>query len=234
MKAHWLQHVPFEELGEIKTYLTKNGIQTTVTRLYDGEVVPEKKDFDLLIVMGGPMGVYDEPDFPWLKNEKVFVEAAIQEGKKVLGICLGAQIIAEVLGAKVYKGERKEIGWFDVKMTKGCQETPYKRIFENSLEVFHWHGDTFSLPDRAVNLCESAVTRNQAFLYQENVLALQFHIEMTPEGIDTLLKNCGDDIDGTEFTQDEELIKKKIKKTVACNKPLFSLLDVFLKRADYR
>jgi len=232
-KAHWLQHVPFEGLGKIMSYLSHNDVQITSTKLFEGEPLPELDDFDILVVMGGPMSISDEAEYPWLKEEKALVKAAIEAGKKVLGVCLGAQIIAEVLGAKVYKNPLKEIGWFEIRPTDECLETPYKEAFGRPLKAFHWHSDTYDIPEGAVNLCESSATKNQAFLYKDNALGLQFHIEMSTQGIDAILQNCSNEIDGSEFTQNPKMIKQLIKNSIACNMRLFALLDVFFGKGEY-
>ena len=135
-----------------------------------------------MIVMGGPMNIYEEKKYPWLLREKCFIEDATKTGKVVIGICLGAQIIADVLGANVYAGEHKEIGWFPIFRTKEAGESIVFRDFPSELEVFHWHGDSFDLPSGCIRLAESAACPNQAFIYDERVVGLQFHLEVTRQG----------------------------------------------------
>jgi len=189
MKLHWLQHVPFEGLGIIQEWTDANGFEISCTRLFAGEQLPEIETFDWLVVMGGPMGIYDHEDHPWLAAEKQFIKTAVDAGKTILGICLGAQLIADVLGAKVYPGPEKEIGWFPIQRTEGAP-----KIIPDELTAFHWHGDTFEVPDGAVRLASSEICKNQGFVYNDRVVALQFHLETTPESMEALIKNCADEL----------------------------------------
>jgi GMP synthase (glutamine-hydrolysing) len=193
MKIHWLQHVPFEGLGCIEPWLAENGHTVSCTRLWaDGEF-PMVGKIDGLIVMGGPMGVYDEAIYPWLAAEKAFIKEIIAQNKPVLGICLGAQLIAEVLGSKVWKNDQKEIGFFPM-IGKPV-------MLPDEFTAFHWHGDTFGIPEGAVHLASSEATANQAFLYKENVLGLQFHLETTEESLLSLYENARDEITEAPFIQ---------------------------------
>jgi len=174
-----IMHVPFEGLGCIEQWITKNNHSVTYIRLYEKHELPDMNAIDWLIVMGGPMGVYDEAIYPWLSEEKTFIKQAIEAGKTVLGICLGSQLIAEVLGAKVYPNKQKEIGWFDVALSERAKTDSLFAGFEDKFPVFHWHGDTFDLPEGSKHLISSEVCKNQAFLYNDKVLGLQFHFEVT-------------------------------------------------------
>ncbi len=179
MRLHTLQHVPEEGLGSIEPWATDRGHTTTVTRAWAGDALPALDGFDWLFVLGGPMSVKDEAELPWLKAEQRFVRAAIDAGKRVVGICLGAQILAEVLGGRVVPAGAREIGWFPVTMTA---ESRHSRVFgplPARWEVFHWHAETFELPPGAIRLAGSEACENQAFLHGANVLALQFHPEIT-------------------------------------------------------
>lgn len=191
MRIHYLQHVAFEGLGTIESWAEEHGHALTPTHLYAGETLPRLADFDWLLVLGGPMGVGDEAVYPWLGPEKKLVGEAIAAGKVVLGICLGAQIIAEVLGAKVYANRHKEIGWFP--LTRVGQ-TPAAAFLPPELEVFHWHGDTFDLPPGAEQLARSAGCEQQGFCYKERVVGLQFHLETTPRSAATLIDHCGEEL----------------------------------------
>jgi GMP synthase-like glutamine amidotransferase len=146
------------------------------------------------VVMGGPMGVGDESTYDWLAPEKAFIREAIGAGKTVVGVCLGAQLIAEVLGARVYRGPEKEIGWMPIQLTLGGRDSAVFGHLPPSIEVFHWHGDTFDLPAGATHLARSAVCEHQAFLWGERVLALQFHLESTPESVAAICRECADEL----------------------------------------
>jgi GMP synthase-like glutamine amidotransferase len=201
MKIHYLQHVTFEGPGIILKWAESKGYSVTATRFFRGDDPPLMEDFDLLIIMGGPMGVYDEHKFPWLAEEKQFISETINKKRKVLGICLGAQLIASALGAKVYPNAQKEIGWFPVKLTEAGKSSGFFTGFQEIFSAFHWHGDTFDLPEGAHRLAESEACRNQAFAYGSNVLALQFHLEVERENIELLVKNCGSELHGAPFIQ---------------------------------
>ena len=202
MRVHYIQHVAFEGLGAIQPYLQEEGHELSATHLYAGESLPSMDTFDWLIVMGGPMGIYDYDVYPWLEAEKVFIKQAINTGKTVLGVCLGAQLIADVLGSTkekraVYAGQHKEIGWFDIQCSPKLQETVLADVFPETLEVFHWHGDMFDIPDGAQALASSTACSNQGFVYQNRVVGFQFHLETTAESAAALIENCGDELDAS-------------------------------------
>lgn len=181
MRAHYLQHVPFEGLGSIEAWLHEAGYSIGVTRLFEGDAFPDPDDLDLLIVMGGPMSVNDEHRYPWLIQEKAFIRAAIDAGVAVLGVCLGAQLIASAHGAPVYPNHAAEIGWFPIEGVANSdpQADPDAFSFPPAVTVLHWHGETFDLPDGARHLARSAACSNQAFQLGRGVLGLQFHLEAT-------------------------------------------------------
>lgn len=204
MNIHYLQHVPFEDLGSIQTWANNTSHKLSSTRFFEKCSLPKIDDIDFLIVMGGPMGVYEEHTYAWLKEEKKFIENAIRNNKHVLGICLGAQLIAEVLGSKVYKNKEKEIGWMDVSFTEHAKTDSYFKSFPSSLTAFHWHGDTFDLPPGAVHIAQSAACENQAFTYGEKVIALQFHLEATEKLIAALTLHCKEEIVEAPYIQKEK------------------------------
>jgi GMP synthase-like glutamine amidotransferase len=198
---HWFQHVPFEGLGAIESRLTGRNCAPAVTRLYADDPLPRIDTIDWLIVMGGPMGIYDQDRHPWLKDEIAVIGEAIAAGKTVLGICLGAQLIAAALGAKVYPNTQKEIGWFPVTVTDEGRRSPLLQGFPMELTVFHWHGDTFDLPSDATHLMTSKACANQAFSHRDRVIGLQFHLEVTPAGVEGLIDHCGDELIQAPFIQ---------------------------------
>jgi GMP synthase-like glutamine amidotransferase len=152
MRIHCLQHVPFEGPARIGDWAERRGHSLAVSHLYAGDPLPAIDRFDRLVVMGGPMGVADEAEYSWLAHEKARIEEAIAAGKSVVGICLGAQLIAEVLGARVHRNPVKEIGWFPIELTEAGRADPICDGLTGQAEVFHWHGDTFTLPSGAVQL----------------------------------------------------------------------------------
>ncbi len=210
MNIHWLQHVPFEGLGAIERWAGKMGHTLSCTRLFAGDPLPEQSEFAMLVVMGGPMGIYDEQEYPWLIAEKAFIRATIEAGRPVLGICLGAQLLADVLGARVSANREKEIGWFPVTRTDAVP-IGLQGVLPEKQTVFHWHGDTFDLPADAVHLYASLGCRNQAFLYKEKVLALQFHLETTRESAMPLLENCRHELVRGPWIQTEQEIVEGIE-----------------------
>ena len=201
MKIHGLQHVSFEALGSIGPWIQANGHQLTLTRLFAGEAPPRVDEIDWLIILGGPMNIYQESKYPWLRMEKRLIEQAVKKKKIVLGICLGAQLIAGVLGAKIYVNRYKEIGWFPIKKSGASSDAPLADFLPGQLEVFHWHGDTFDLPAGAIRLARSAACENQGFIYQGRVIALQFHLETTPPAARALLKHGKNEITAGPFIQ---------------------------------
>ena len=183
MKVHYLQHIDSEDLANILPWLIKHGHKTTRTLLYKDGKLPSLDSFDWLIIMGGPMNVDEHSKYPWLKTEKAFIKNAIKSGKTVLGVCLGAQLIARCLGARVKKNKFKEIGWHKVRLTSEGRKSVLFRGFPAAFTPIHWHGDTFDIPKNTKPSASSAACRNQAFEYKGRVFAVQFHIEYSPKHI---------------------------------------------------
>lgn len=201
MIINYLQHVPFENLGGIEAWARANGHQTKPIKVYENESLPPVEDFDCLVALGGPMNVCEESAFPFLKDEKRFIERAIKDDKMVLGICLGAQLIADVLGAKVVRNEHEEIGWFPVGRTRDSANSKIFSALPTAFTTFHWHGDTFEIPAGAKRVAASAACPNQAFVYGENVCAVQFHPEITKDGLRLMLRHEGEDLKAGKFIQ---------------------------------
>lgn len=198
LRIHYLQHVPFEGPGSIATWARARGHAITRTRFFGTDPLPDPDEIDWLIIMGGPMGVYDEGEHPWLRQEKEFIRQAIAGGKTVIGVCLGAQLIAHVLGARVYPNPQKEIGWFPVRLTAEASLSGPADDIPRELMVFHWHGDTFDLPENAVRIASSEACRNQGFLYNERVLGLQFHPEATASSVGEMVKAGAEELSTVE------------------------------------
>ncbi len=205
VNAHYFQHVPFEDLGCIRPWLTANGYSLTRTCFFESVLLPEPDEVDLLIILGGPMSVNDEEALPWLIDEKRFIAEMITSGKPVLGICLGAQLIAAAMGANVYKNNSPEIGWFPVWALPETHSASFG--FPSSVNVFSWHGETFDLPRGAIHLARSEGCENQAFQLGRSVIGLQFHLETTPPAAKDLVMHCRHElVPGLRFVQTEEQI----------------------------
>ncbi|MDE3084933.1 MAG: type 1 glutamine amidotransferase [Verrucomicrobiota bacterium] len=201
MRVHVFQHVPFEGPAEIGRWLERRGVTPTFTHFFADTALPAVETVDWLVVMGGPMSVNDEATLPWLRIEKAFIAQAIARGATVLGVCLGAQLIAAALGGKVTRNREREIGWFPITRTAAAETHPLGRCFPTQAEVFHWHGETFSLPAGATHLLRSAACEHQACAVGERVLGLQFHLETTVESARALIDNAGDDLKPGPFVQ---------------------------------
>ncbi len=187
--------------------------------------LPVASDVDLLIVMGGPMSVHDETEYRWLPAEKQLIGTALDAGRFVLGICLGAQLIAEVLGATVAPMGFREIGWFPVRRSDviaaaatGLAGT-LGRALPPRFDAFHWHGDTFTIPPGAYPIGASDACPSQGFLWRDRALALQFHLETTAESARALVENCGDEIDGGgRYVQSRETIAAEAARFAGANR----------------
>ncbi|MGV3761363.1 type 1 glutamine amidotransferase [Parapedobacter sp.] len=210
MNIHYFQHVPYEGLGHIETWAKENGHNLTSTCFFNESwQIPELSEIDALIVLGGPMNVFDEARYAWLVEEKQFIKAAIDEKKKLLGICLGAQLLANVLGAAVKPAPNKEIGWFPVIATEEAKALPwFSELFSIGPTVFHWHADKFEIPYGSVNLASSEANKNQAFAIGDHILALQFHVETTLADVQILLENARADVMPGNFVQPEAALLK--------------------------
>ncbi|MDG2992146.1 type 1 glutamine amidotransferase [Candidatus Synechococcus calcipolaris G9] len=211
MRLHYLQHVPFEGPANIARWAQEQGHSLVGCQVYQSQEFPALDDLDGLVIMGGPMNVDEGDLYPWLAPEKAFIESVIAAGKPILGICLGAQLLARVLGARVYPGSEKEIGWFPIQPTPAAMELPLCQGWRETFPVFHWHGDTFDLPRGAIHLARSAVCPHQAFLWGDRVLGLQFHLESTPETVKTLIHHCQDElIPAAHIQQPREMLGSEI------------------------
>jgi len=226
MRIHCLQHVPFEGPAGIADWAASRGHSLTTTRLFRETALPNQGAYDWLVVMGGPMGIYDEDEHPWLSAEKGFLRGAIDAGKTILGVCLGAQLIADALGAGVVRNAHREIGWFPIDLTEAGAGSSAFGFLPQRFEVFHWHGDTFELPSDAVHLAFSEGCRNQAFLYDKRVLGLQFHLESTPQGVRDIVANCADEIVTGRYIQSaERMLAAGEEDFRRINQALFGILD---------
>jgi len=195
LRLHGIRHESFEREAEMAVWAAQRGHSLTHTDLWNNEALPELDSFDWLIVMGGPMGVYDDDQHPWLAGEKRFLRQAVDAGKLILGVCLGAQLLSVVLGGQVSRNRFAEIGWHEVQATPLAGQS---RVFANlppAYEAFHWHGDTFSIPEGALWTAKSTACAHQAFeTCGGRVVGLQFHLETNAASMREIAQHCADEI----------------------------------------
>jgi GMP synthase (glutamine-hydrolysing) len=191
VKALVFTHHPEEGTGLLESILWQRGWEVKEAKLWKGESIPNPKSFHLLILMGGPMSVNDEDVYSFLIGEKQFVHNWLTEGNPTLGICLGAQLIADCLSARVYKGEKEELGWYELMVTKEGVGDPFIQQFPRRFPVFQWHGETFDLPRGAVLLATAQDYPHQAFRFGDLTYAFQFHLEVTEAMLRTWLSKDG-------------------------------------------
>lgn len=227
MHVHAFQHVPFEGLGSIGAWLEGRGARVSCTRFFAGDPLPRVDSIAMLIAMGGPMSVNDEVQLPWLSAEKQVIREAIAREIPVLGVCLGAQLIASALGARVYPNAVREIGWFPIEAVS----TP-DWVFSLPREcvVFHWHGETFDLPEGAVRLARSEACENQAFQLKRNVIGLQFHLETTADSMRALVESCRHELVPAAYVQTEqELLATPVTRYRAINGIMKDVLSYLVR-----
>jgi GMP synthase-like glutamine amidotransferase len=229
MHIHSLQHVSFENPGTILEWISENNHTISYTYFFEeNPVLPALDSFDALLILGGYMNVNEEENFPWLKAEKTFIKEVIPTNKKIFGICLGSQLLADALGAKVTQGSEKEIGFFPITFSNEAKSNSIFNQFENETTVFHWHGDTFEIPDNAFQVASSDAFENQGFMIENRILAFQFHIEMDEKIIEALIENEPKELNEKgNYIQTAEMIKSNFKNLNQNKIDFFKLLDNF-------
>jgi GMP synthase (glutamine-hydrolysing) len=206
-----LQHEACEHLGLMAEFLTRRDVEPRYVKIFEGENIPEISAYSGMILLGGPMSVYDEEEHPFLRFEDRLVRSALSTGLPLLGICLGAQLIAKAAGARVYPGKQKEIGWYPIYMTSdGLRDRLFSALGKR-LTVFQWHGDTFDIPRHGVRLAGSALFPNQAFRIGSSAYALQFHLEVSPPMIREWFERYNQELDSLRGRIDPEAIMRDSK-----------------------
>jgi GMP synthase-like glutamine amidotransferase len=190
-----IKHVNIERPGLIESCLNQENIPYRILDLEKGDLFPKADHSKGIVILGGPMNVYEEDRYPFLRGEDLFIKESTRRGKPILGICLGAQLIAKALGAKVSRAPFKEIGWYDVSLTRFASRDPCFSGFPKTFPVFQWHGDTFEIPDAGKLIATSPSVPHQAFRYGTNVYGLQFHLEVSEKMIQEWLQTYEDEFD---------------------------------------
>jgi GMP synthase (glutamine-hydrolysing) len=232
MHIHYFQHDHFEDLGFIGDWAAGHNFTTSVTRFDMKAEIPAHEDYDWLVVLGGKMSVNDSEKFPWLKAEIEFIKDAIDKGKIVIGICLGSQLVAKACGSDVFRNTEPELGFWPVTFLETAKNDSVFRHFRNDMTVLHVHFDTFSLPERAVSMANSAVTPCQAFRLGKNVFAFQFHFEVTPQNVAGFIREIEPELVEGKYSQTAE---QMLERTDCCsqNNLVFDkVLDEILALTD--
>ncbi len=224
LRIRCIQHVAFEGPANIDAWALQRGHRLETTALYNGSPLPEIDTFDWLVVMGGPMSIHEHEAHRWLPAEKALIRDAITRGKVVLGVCLGAQLIADVLGGTVTPGPNREIGWHDVTLTEAAEASALFAGLPRTFGAFHWHGDTFTIPTGAVHIATSEAFANQAFAYADHVVGLQFHLDYAADGIADMLTHCGNELIASPYVQTEAEILQGLQARVASTRALLNAL----------
>ncbi|MET3876564.1 gamma-glutamyl-gamma-aminobutyrate hydrolase family protein [Chitinophaga sp. OAE865] len=226
MHIHYFQHVPFEGLSCIAGWANDHRHTVTHTRWYESTDTSSLAAADFLIIMGGPMGVYEQDHHPWMTTEIALIREAISQNKKVLGICLGSQLIAAALGANVYPHTQPEIGWFPLDVSFQERAAPLEGVLPSHFSTFHFHGDTFDIPAGATRFAASAACSHQAFIYGDRVIGLQFHLELTAESLQEMILHGSNAIAaGGPFVQSEEKILQHANLLTQNTETMYRLLD---------
>jgi GMP synthase-like glutamine amidotransferase len=232
MNLYFFQHDPLESPGYILEWAQDRGHKCSLINFYDDDLLPDIAKVEGLVIMGGPMNIYDDEEYTWLETERDFVKKFIFSGKKILGICFGSQMIADALGILVKRNQHTEIGWFKVRINQQNLSKTFAGVFPEEFITLHWHSDTFDLPENSVGFASSLATPNQAFLWNDNVVALQFHPEMTERGVTLLVEDHPEIFENNfPFIQQQHEILGTDSYFENNRKILFKLLDKFFAKS---
>jgi GMP synthase (glutamine-hydrolysing) len=225
MRIDVIEHAANEGPGKIALWAQARGYTLNHVRMDAGAPLPSLDDSGLIVIMGGGMNIYEHRDFPWLVDEKRFLAKAVTREKPLLGICLGAQLLADVLGAKVVQNPHKEVGWWPVRFLD--RSTPFDG-FPTECPMFHWHGDTFDVPNRARRIAESDGCPNQAFAFGDHIVGLQFHAEVTATDPAAFCDSAPQDVEDGPFSQSRDAIVAASPDLTAADRGLHRLLDALV------
>ena len=224
MRIACLEHVPFEGPGAIAEWAVQRGHALSEVAVFR-EALPAVGSFDMLVVMGGPMGAADDEQHPWLPAERAFIREAADAGRPVIGVCLGAQLLAVALGGSITRNETPEIGWFPLEVTGDRADTVFAD-WPDSLMAGHWHGDTFELPSDVAVMASSAACARQAYVARGGrAVGLQCHVEWTEAGLSALIEACGDELVPGPFVQSANELLGGVRHLATARRALFGLLD---------
>ena len=230
-RIHCLQHSDLGGEIHLPAWAADRGHSWASSIVPKAAALPGPEEVDCLVVLGGAMSAWEDHKYPWLTAEKRLLERFLAAGRPVLGVCLGAQLLAEVLGARVYVGPHREIGWHPVRGTRESRDHPLGRLFPERFETFLWHGDTFDLPDGALHIAESDAFPNQAFVWNQ-ALALQFHLEARPDWVHRIAKRDADQLRAVNYIQSVRSVLEKQEPVYRANNELLErLLDRWLAEA---
>jgi len=224
MKIHILLHADFEGPGYVFDWAKENNHSISFTKFYEAFSIPLPTDIDFLIIMGGPLSIDEESKYAWLVGEKDYISEMINKGKKVLGICLGSQLVADALGSDVYDNAEKEIGWFPIKKNPNINNSWVKSL-PDDLVAFHWHGQTYDLPDGCERLFSSQATKNQGFVFNNKVYGIQLHLEIRSVDLNEMVKIMHEDLTEGRYVHTASEIMGEKCHFSPNKKALFSLLD---------
>lgn len=228
MRIHHILHASFEKPGAIEDWAVQKGHSVSTTRTYLGEQPPSTSEFDFLIVMGGPQSPLSLDQWPYLQDEMNLIKKSIDANKAILGICLGAQLIAESLGAKTQRSPHREIGVFSVELLTDANHDPVFSQFPSTFPVMHWHNDMPGIPKGARLLAKSAGCPQQAFSVGDRIYGLQFHLEITQKNIKDMLTHCENDLSPGSYVESKQVLLNHDFKEI--NAKMFVVLDYLSSR----
>jgi GMP synthase-like glutamine amidotransferase len=225
------QHVPFEHPGTIVDWAKEHQHQINYTLFYEKHTIPKIDNFDLLIVMGGPMSVNETGKHKWLSKEIEFIQTCIKQKKKIIGICLGSQLLAKALGAEVYKNNLQEIGFFPLLKTFSGYRNKLSQALPDTWQMFHWHGETFDLPENCQSLYQTKACLHQMFI-KENMIGMQFHPEINAALLKAMVENGEQELNERIYIQSKSTLANHNFDFKKQKEILFQLLDQFMQHED--